>query len=85
MKSLLEVVVHDKCVAKVEYYKRCYIVKNENNNLIEKYGLEINAYIAAVEYGLEKGDGNCIAYYPNETITYKNYQMFCKTSKISVI
>ena len=58
--------------------KACAVF-DSNDNIIHVYTLEINAYIAAVEYGLEKGDGNCIAYYPNETITYKNYQMFCRT------
>ena len=49
-------------------------VFDENNIEVGGYTLDINAYIYAIEKGMNIGKGNCVAVYPKEKRYFVNYE-----------
>ena len=49
-------------------------VFDENNLEVAGYTLDINAYIYAIEKGMNIGKGNCVAVYPKEKRYFVNYE-----------
>ena len=49
-------------------------VFDENNLEVAGYTLDINAYIYAIEKGMNIGKGNCVAVYPKEKRYFSNYE-----------
>ena len=49
-------------------------VFDENNLEVAGYALDINAYIYAIEKGMNIGKGNCVAVYPKEKRYFVNYE-----------